>query len=169
MAKTSSPDTVAVLLAILDEGYNRPAWHGPNLRGALRGLSASEAAWVPPGGRNSAWHLALHCAYWKYATRRRLLGGGPRGAFPRKGHNFFPLPEPADERTWKADLTLLDEQHRALRETVATLDPRRLGERSGQHTLARLVYGIAGHDIYHAAQIRLLIRLSGAKQRRARG
>ena len=29
-----------LLLRILDESYERKAWHGPNLKGSIRGLSA---------------------------------------------------------------------------------------------------------------------------------
>ena len=105
----------------------------------------------------------MHCAYWKYAVRQHLAGG-TRGAFPRKGSNWFPLPAPADAATWKADLALLDEQHRLLRAAVAALPSRRLAERYRKHTLARMVWGVAAHDLYHAGQVRLLIRLSGAKK-----
>jgi len=162
----TAPDEITLLLALLDEAYERPAWHGPNLRGALRGLDAAAAAWRPAGGENSIWRIALHCAYWKYAVRRRLTGQGRRGSFARKGSNWFPLPVPADAAAWKADLELLDAEHRALRSTVAALPADRLGERRGTHTVARLAYGIAAHDLYHAGQVRLLIRLSGAKARR---
>ncbi len=165
MRTTKAPETIAVLLDLLDEAYDRPAWHGPNLRGAIRGLTATEAAWLPRGGSNSVWRIALHCAYWKYAVRRRITGTGKRGSFAREGSNWFPLPTPADARAWRADVALLDEQHRALREAVAVLPPARLSERVGQHSVARLVYGIAAHDLYHAGQVRLLIRLSGAKTR----
>ncbi len=165
MRTTSVPDTIAVLLALIDEAYDRPAWHGPNLRGALRGLTPAAAAWCPAGGSNPIWRIALHCAYWKYAVRRRLSGGGKRGSFARQGSNWFPLPDPADAAAWKADVALLDAEHRALRDVIAALPAARLGERSGNHTVARLVYGIAAHDLYHAGQVRLLIRLSGAKDR----
>ncbi|MFZ5784920.1 MAG: DinB family protein [Acidobacteriota bacterium] len=166
MATNTDPGSVAVFLALLDEAYDRPAWHGPNLRGALRGLPAAMAALTPRGGRNSIWAIALHCAYWKYAVRRQLTGEGARGSFPRRGSNWLPLPSPADAAAWKADLALLDEQHRLLRAAVTALDPGILGERRGAHTLARLVAGIAAHDLYHAGQVRLLIRLLGAKRRR---
>ena len=154
-----------LLLGLLDEGYNRPAWHGPNLRGALRGLSATEATWRPGRGRHCIWEIALHCAYWKYAVSRHLAGG-TRGAFPRKGSNWLELPKPADAAAWKADLALLDEQHRLLREAVAALPPRRLAERHAKHTLARMIWGVGAHDLYHAGQVRLLIRLAGAKRKR---
>lgn len=165
MRTTTAPDAIAVLLALVDEAYDRPGWHGPNLRGAIRGLAPAAAAWCPEGGTNSIWRVVLHCAYWKYAVRRRLTGEGKRGSFARKGSNWFPLPEPADAAAWKADVALLDAEHRALRDVIAGLSAARLGERAGGHPVARLVYGIAAHDLYHAGQVRLLIRLSGAKNR----
>ena len=43
VAKSSIAPEITVLLMLLDEAYNKPAWHGPNLRGSLRGLSAADA------------------------------------------------------------------------------------------------------------------------------
>jgi len=163
MREKSATGELELLLGLLDEAYDRPAWHGPNLRGALRGLSAEAARWRPGPGKHCIWELALHCAYWKYAVRQRLFGGR-RGAFLRKGSNWFPLPHPADAAAWKADLVLLDEHHRLLRETVAALPPRRLAERVRKHTLARMIRGVGAHDLYHAGQVRLLIKLAGAKR-----
>jgi len=156
---------IKLLLALLDEAYDHPAWHGPNLRGALRGLSAEQALWRPGPGRNSIWQIALHCAYWKYAVNRRLSGEGRRGSFPRKPGNWPTLPARCGATTWKADLALLDEQHRRLRECVATYPAERLGRRLGKSTAVRLIYGIAAHDFYHAGQVRLLIKLSGGKRK----
>jgi uncharacterized damage-inducible protein DinB len=163
MAKRKTLDGLGLLLDLLDEAYDHPAWHGPNLRGALRGLSVEQAAWRPGPDRNCIWQIALHCAYWKYAVRRRVLGEGKRGSFPRGPSNWPRLPARRDQSSWKADLALVDEQHRLLRETVASLRAARLGERRGQSTVTRLIYGIAAHDIYHAGQVRLLIKLSGGK------
>ena len=63
-----------LLLATIDAGYDRRSWHGPNLRGALRGVSIAEAAWRPAFGRHNIWELTVHSAYWKYDIRRRLTG-----------------------------------------------------------------------------------------------
>jgi hypothetical protein len=165
MKRSQADGGLELLLGLLDEGFDRPAWHGPNLRGALRGLTAAEARWRPGPDRHCIWEIALHCAYWKYAVRQRLVGGR-RGAFPRKGSNWLALPVPADGAAWQADLALLDEQHRLLREAVAALPPRRLAERYRKHTLARMIRGIGAHDLYHAGQVRLLIKLAGAKRKR---
>jgi uncharacterized damage-inducible protein DinB len=167
MATKGLAPEIKLLLDLFDEAYDRPGWHGPNLRGALRGLTPEQAAWQPGEGRNSAWQLALHCAYWKYAVRRRLTGEGSRGSFPRSPSNFPALPERRDTAAWKADLALLDAEHRRLREAIVSFPPSRLAEGLGKSTARRLLYGIAAHDLYHAGQVRLLIKLAGGKRRRA--
>jgi len=42
-----------LLLGWLDEAYAGPAWHGPSLRVAIRGVDAGTAGWRP-GGRMPA-------------------------------------------------------------------------------------------------------------------
>src|SRR5262249_44996773 len=148
------------LLLLLDQGYNRKAWHGPNLRGSLRRVSADQATWRPPRGRHCIAELAIHCAYWKYAARRRLRGD-KRGSFPLKGSNWFAVPDSIDEHTWKNHLKLLDLEHQRLHETVAGLSLTELAATSPGSRVSNLflIEGIAAHDIYHAGQIQLLKRL----------
>ncbi len=150
------------LLSLIDQAYDRPAWHGTNLRGSLRRLSAEEAAWRPGKGRHNVWEIAVHCAYWKYTVRRRILGE-KRGAFPLKGSNWFFRQGVEGEGVWKADLALLEDSHRSLRAAVAGLSPRGLSKRSstGKWTLLQMIQGAASHDLYHAGQIQLLKRLRG--------
>ena len=163
-----SAEPVALLLRILDEAYEKKAWHGPNLRGTLRGVGAQQAAWRPAPDRHNVWELALHAAYWKYAGWRRLTGE-KRGAFPVKGSNWFLRPEAATEKAWRADLALLDEQHRRFRSAVEKIPARRLSSvsRGSRHRIDTLVYGIAAHDAYHAGQIQLLKRLYRDRVRKA--
>lgn len=158
---TASPE-ISALLALLDEAYNRQAWHGPNLRGSLRGLSAKHALWRPAAERKNIWEIALHAAYWKYAVLR-LLTGQKRGSFPLAGSNWFPRVV-ADDAAWKADLKLLDRIHAELREKVAGLHPKLLVTKpaGSKHTYRRLIQGAALHDVYHAGQIQTLKRLSAA-------
>jgi hypothetical protein len=156
---------VALLLALLDEAFDHKAWHGPNLQGALRRVTAREAAWRPRPGRHNVWELALHAAYWKYAVRRRLTGE-KRGGFPEPGSNWFRRPSRLSEEAWRADLALLEAEHRRLRKVVAALPSSKLSRRArgSRYATAKLVYGIAAHDLYHAGQIQLLKAL----QRRRR-
>jgi hypothetical protein len=149
------PTVIDVLLANLDDAYERRGWHGTNLRGALRGLSVDELKWRPGKGRHNIWELTLHAAYWKYAVRRRLGSGIKRGSFPLKGSNFFEVPANADEESWRDTLLLLEVEHRQLRETVASIPPRALEDPKK----LRMVYGIAAHDLYHTGQIQVIKRL----------
>ena len=66
---------IDLLLVNLDEAYAKRGWHGPTLRGALRGLTPDDVYWRPGKGRHNIWELAAHAAYWKYAVRQRISGG----------------------------------------------------------------------------------------------
>lgn len=147
---------VRQLLLIVDQAYDRRSWHGTNLRGSIRRVSAAVAARRPDRGRHNIWEIVVHAAYWKYAVRRRLLGEA-RGSFPLKGSNWFSRPETpkAIETAWQADIALLDQMHRSLRQAIAT--------RSARDVKKNFVFisGIAAHDLYHAGQIQLLRKLVG--------
>jgi hypothetical protein len=152
---------IAQLLAIIDAAYDRQSWHGPNLRGSLRGLTVEQAAWRPAPGRHNIWELIVHAAYWKYIGLRRLTSGA-RGSFPLAGSNWMSRPREMTTRALKADIALLADMHRALRDAVVTLSPRELAATppgSKVSTFA-LLSGVAAHDLYHAGQIQLLKRLA---------
>jgi hypothetical protein len=144
------------IIPLLAEGYERKTWHGPNLRQSLKGVTAKQAAWRPARGRHNIWELTLHSAYWKYAVRRRLEGA-KRGSFALKGSNFFARPEKAKatEAEWRADLALLEKEHRAMEKAIHQALRKRLSPK-----VVRMLYGVVFHDIYHAGQIRLLRRLA---------
>jgi hypothetical protein len=158
MAETDG-DPRAVLLGMLDQAFDHRAWHGTNLRGSLRGVRPAWALWRPHPDRHNIWEILLHCAYWKYAVHRRLVGGIKRGSFPREPSNWPALPIHPHRTAWRADIALLDESHRTLRDAVAAVDPARLSLRRGRWNLADHIAGIAAHDVYHAGQIQLLKRL----------
>jgi hypothetical protein len=153
---TSLSGQRALLLRLLEESFDCRAWHGPNLRGSIRRVSVEEAVWRPRGGRRNIAEIVLHCAYWKYAVRRRTIGG-KRGSFPLKGSNWFALPVRLTKQQWQDYVALLDEQHRALREVIATAPASRLLATSdGRREPAAHVHGVAMHDTYHAGQIRII-------------
>ena len=154
---------IELLLDVVDRAWSRKSWHGPNLRGALRGVSAGEALWRPADGRHNIHELALHAAYWKHVSLRKLGGGDPR-PFVYEGRDWFAAPSGPDEARWKRDLALLAKTHKALREVVAGLRPRDLRAKpaGSKYTALEIVEGLAAHDLYHAGQIQLVKRLMGA-------
>lgn len=148
-------DTRSAILNLLEEAFERKAWHGPNLWQSLKGVTAEQAAWRPAPGRHNIWEEMLHAAYWKYVVRRKLAGS-KRARFVLSGSNFFPRPQAGklSEGAWKADKQILHQEHSALLKTVKTSVREPISPELGT-----LLWGIAFHDIYHAGQIRLLRRL----------
>lgn len=157
----SSHPEIDFLILLLNEGYSKKAWHGPNLRGSIRGLTAREAAWRPGRSRHNIWEIVVHCAYWKYVVRRRILGE-KRGNFPLKGSNWFacPVGKPT-EVSWRSDIELLAEMHRLLLDAVSGLPSGALGHipRGSRVDNRSIIAGVAMHDVYHAGQIQLVKRL----------
>jgi hypothetical protein len=169
---SATPDPrVQDLLDLLEEAFARRSWHGTNLRGSIRGLDPALAARHPGPGRHSVQELVVHAAYWKYAVWRRLLGE-KRGGFALEGSNWFPRQGRGDAKAWRADVALLDAEHKRLKGAVARLTPADLRRvpKGSRFTVAGLVRGAAAHDLYHAGQIQLLKRLvmatkGGGRQR----
>jgi hypothetical protein len=152
-------------LRSIDPSGMRPAWHGaPTLLGVLRGVSAETALWRPVPEQRCIWELALHVAFWENSVACRLSGETPR--FRRRSpviSGWCELPDPADDRAWKADVRLVRETHARLVEMVAAFDPKRLDRPAPgtkNRTAITLMHGVAEHDLWHTAQIRLLKRLA---------
>lgn len=159
--------TLELVLKNLNPGRRR-AWHGgPTPAGALRGVTAAEAHWVPAPRRSSIWKLTLHTAYWNYAVRRHLVAEAvPR--FPRSPANFPAVPRRPDEAAWKADRALLVTEQRLLVEAIAAFDPARLDEvpvAGKTWTFGEMIMGVAMHDAYHTGQVQLLRRLWATRRR----
>ena len=153
---------LSLLLRQLALAYDERSWHGPNLRGALRGVTPEAASWRPQPGRHNVWELAVHCAYWKYRVCR-LVASEPPPSFSLKGSDWFERPVEATAAAWSADLALLQEWHGRLLRAVSALHPGKLEEKRArsEFTTVELISGAAAHDLYHAGQIRLLRRMKG--------
>ena len=158
----SAPD-LRQLLFLIDTAYDQVSWHGPNLRGSLRGMTPALAAWRPGHGRHNIWELIVHAAYWKYVAWRRLTGA-KKGSFSLAGSNFIARPVVDTKVALREDLDLLDQMHGELRGAAAAVRPNELDRGSAQRGVTKraLLTGIAAHDLYHAGQIQLLKRLAGS-------
>ena len=166
MAQSQEPEAqshVRQLVAVLDQAYDHVSWHGTNLRGSVRRVTAKQAAWRPGRRRHNIWEVVVHAAYWKYAVARRFTREG-RGSFPLKGSNWFQRPvdrSQATEKAWREDIALLDRLHTVLRTEVAKLSDADLCKTPSGSKVSNfaLISGIGAHDLYHAGQIQLLKRL----------
>ena len=157
---------VSLLLNLIDQAFDHRAWHGTNLRGAIRGLRVEDVVWRPSPRRHNIWEVVVHAAYWKYIVRRRILSEA-RGSFPLQGSNWFIRPPDIKptEQEWKQDVKLLVEAHRSMRAAVAGMADAQLKvtPKGSKVSNVALITGIASHDLYHAGQIQLLKKLRVAK------
>ncbi len=151
MDKKKNDPRLDLLLVFYDQAFDRKAWHGPTLRGSIRGVTHTEALWRPTPRHHNIWELVLHAAYWKYAVRRRITGE-KRGLFELEGSNWFKIPPEPDPSAWKKDIAMLDQYHHDLRLEIERLDLAKFQRLD-------MIYGMASHDLYHAGQIQLLKRL----------
>lgn len=159
MPRHTLPNDGKLILRVLDQAFNQKSWHGPNLRGSIRGLMAAQATWRPAAGRHSIAEQVLHAAYWKYVVRRKLTGG-ERGSFALAGSNWFAVPEMLSEAEWKGMVRLLEAEHERLRAAVvAWIAGSARHAAGGKTSKIDLISGVAAHDVYHAGQISLLKRL----------
>src|SRR5580704_14419150 len=77
----------------LGESYAGPAWHGPTVRDALRGITAAQAIRRPAPGRNTVWELVLHLAYGRHLMLQRMHPEAPAERFPYPlRHPWWPQP-----------------------------------------------------------------------------
>ncbi|HVR42040.1 MAG TPA: DinB family protein [Thermoanaerobaculia bacterium] len=160
MATPPAAPAVRLLLRILDEAFDRKAWHGTTLRGSIRGLTASEAVRRPSEGRHNVAELVMHAAYWKYTVRRRITGR-KRGSFALDGSNWFSASS-LTAGEWKEIVGLLKGEHDELKRVVASLRDADLDRKppgGGIWLVGQLVSGVAAHDLYHTGQIQLVKRI----------
>lgn len=152
--------TTQLLLASIDEAYDKRSWHGTNLRGSLRGVTIEQAAYRVRADSHNIWELLVHAAYWKYDIRRRLTGEKAH-SFAIDGSNFWTRPLEGTPGEWRRDLRLLEDEHARLRAAVAAFAPARWTRKAPgkPFNFEGLVRGVAAHDLYHAGQIQLLKRL----------
>src|SRR5438046_1033416 len=86
-----SRSSVDILIALLDEGYDANAWHGPNLMQSLKGVRVEQAAWRPADGQRNLWEITVHAAYWKHRVWQAIQSDAPAFGYP--GKDWFTRPE----------------------------------------------------------------------------
>lgn len=159
------PPTPEVILQLLHESFEGPAWHGPSVRDALRGVDHRLAQWRPGVGRHSIWELTLHLAALRHRVRRRIRPVGV-GRFPRRmTASWWPaLPPVLDESAWTQDVAILEAEQSAFVDLIAELTPAELAATlPSRRTAADQLLGAALHDSYHAGQIVMLRRLAASR------
>ena len=132
----------------LDRAVTGPAWHGPSIREALRGVTPAVAAAHPVADAHSIWEILLHATAWMSIVRRRIEGRAPRIT---KRVNWPPV-SGTSARDWRRDVAALRRESAKLQRTIRALDDTRIPYLAA--------HGIVQHTTYHAGQMALLKKRS---------
>jgi hypothetical protein len=145
---------------VVAEGYGSGAWHGPDLKAALAGVTPELAFWRPAAGRHNIAEIALHHAFCTRAVRAQLSGIAAE-AFVLAGDDWFAL---ASEGAlpWKTVEETVAAEHDRLTTVIGDIEGGRVTSPISETERTNLSLGIACHAIYHAGQIQLIKRLKEA-------
>jgi uncharacterized damage-inducible protein DinB len=151
------------LLETLRRSFEGDAWHGPAVLDTLAEVTSKDAQSRPPNGAHSIWEITLHIAAWANEVTARLEGKTP--GEPAEGD----YPKPSGD--WEEAVARVREARTKLCQVVAELSEEDLEKRIGTvhdaalatgFTYAATIQGLAQHNAYHAGQIRMLLKISGA-------
>jgi uncharacterized damage-inducible protein DinB len=142
------------ILDQMDRAYSGEAWHGPDLKQLLGGVSADDASKHPIPGAHSIWELVNHIASWNIIVHQKSKGEPPQVTTEM---DWPPVWE-ANEVAWKRALENLAESRTRLRNYMKTLRDDQLDEPILCENYSRyvLLHGLVQHDLYHAGQIAVL-------------
>jgi uncharacterized damage-inducible protein DinB len=146
------------ILEQLKKSFYKEAWHGPAYLETLKGVSAKQAAKNPIADAHSIWEIVLHTTVWIKAVRVRCTGK----TFNVSDEQDWPKVTDTSEAAWTKAVAGLKREHKKLEKLVASLKPSDLKKKAGGSSLPNnsMLDSIIHHDIYHAAQIALLKRLT---------
>lgn len=132
----------------IQRAVHGPAWHGPSVREALRGVTPAIAAARPIPDAHSIWELVLHTAAWLSIVRRRIEKRSPRIT---KAVNWPAVGRPS-AGAWRRAVKNLQRESARLQRTIRSQDDERIPYLAA--------HGAVQHVTYHAGQMVLLKKKS---------
>lgn len=160
-AIVSNGTEATLLTRVLAESYGPGAWHGPDLRAALEGVSSRAALVRPAPDRHNIAEIAVHHAWYARAAAGRLAGVEP-SPFPLDGEDWFDI---ADEKrlAWRKIVSLVEGEQQRVADVITGIGAGAISSPLSSTERFDLVLGITCHAVYHAGQIQLVKKLtSGA-------
>ncbi len=150
-----------------DQTYKKGNWAGRGVLPAIDGISAEMAHWRPHPEQHTIAEIVLHMAYWKDAAGARMAG---RPWTHDEQLDWRPVP--TTEQGWGQARAELQAAHERVMADLRALSDDRLLTSLGKGWWAEtatlrvidLAVDVASHDLYHAAQIFVLKRLSAARR-----
>ena len=137
------------------------AWYGPSLSELLDGVDAAVACAHPIQGTHSIWEIVLHLI----TTQELILDRIRNVSRPFTPGDEWPPVDDMSESAWKSAAANLLDGDEKVRAAVAGFAEKDLDRPlvEGSSSAYNNFHGYVQHAIYHAGQIGLLIKASGAR------
>ena len=155
---------IRTALVSIDPTNKRPGWHGaPTPIGLLRGVQIETALWRPYPRASNIREIALHIAFWENSVANRLTGESQRLGFKQRKTSWAIQEDEVATSQWRKDIAMAKACHARLVAAVERFDPRELDKPCGARTqrpAIEFIHGVAEHNLYHGAQIKMLKTLA---------
>lgn len=146
--------------------WTQEEWIVP-LSKAIEGLTASQAAWIPPANGLTIWQMVNHMNFYNQRMLHRIGTSTPLEPTTITNEETFGAAGNAeDEAAWQHTIALTTKIALSLEETLASLNEEQLhmpySTTTKSTTLAELIVPWLIHDAYHTGQIVLLRKQQGS-------
>jgi uncharacterized damage-inducible protein DinB len=150
-----------LLLMELKESFEEESWYPP-LGPALKGVTAAQACWRPPGeAANTIWETLHHMLVYKEILLRRMRSEQVTGG-PATNDETFAGGSPDDEAGWATIVARAEQVHRGLVEALGARSDADLLAVVGRAPLVVALSNIILHDAYHIGQLIQIRKLQGS-------
>ena len=144
------------------QAFEGDAWHGPSVWEIVADIDVDQASARPRADVHSIWEIVLHLVATQCVLMRRLDGDETAIDLPETEE--WPAVVDASEAAWKDTLKQLAAGDRALRDRIAAFPQDRLDDPliPGGSSAYNNFHGYIQHNLYHAAQVKLLKKMQMA-------
>jgi uncharacterized damage-inducible protein DinB len=151
-----------LLLHELELTFDKEGWYPP-LADALKGLTAAQASWRPPGeAANTIWETVNHMLYYKERLLQRVQGIEPINTANSNDDTFAVDKSTDDEAAWQATLERAERIQKELHKVLSAMSDANFDRRIPQKSLGLSTFDIIMHDAFHTGQIVQIRKLQGS-------
>ncbi|MFY0543651.1 DinB family protein [Brevibacillus sp. H7] len=151
-----------LLLHELELTFDKEGWFPP-LKDALKGLTAAQASWRPPGeAANTIWETVNHMLFYKERLLQVIQGIDPIHTANSNDDTFAVDHTVDDEEAWQATINRAERIQRELHNLLSAMSDADFDRLFSQTSLGLSTFNIIMHDAFHTGQIVQTRKLQGS-------
>jgi uncharacterized damage-inducible protein DinB len=141
---------------LLDDIYQGSPWIDVNLTGALKNISAEQAAKKVSPQWNSIWEIVNHLISWRLNVLQRIQDE----VIDSPANNYFTPVKDVSEEAWQNTLKKLEDSQQQWMLVLEKFKKKDLEKNYPANGMSYYehIQGIIQHDAYHLGQIVLLAK-----------